>query len=47
MCCKIWGFPKIMGPFLRVPIIQAIVFGDLYWGSLILGTYDFDPNSAT
>ena len=29
----IWGFPKIRGTFLGVPIIRIIV----YWGPLILG----------
>ena len=34
-----WGFPKIRGTFLGVPIIRIIVFWGLYWGSLILGNY--------
>ena len=34
-----WGFPKIRGTFLGVPIIRTIVFWDLYWGPLILGNY--------
>ena len=34
-----WGFPKIMGTFLGVPIIRSIVFWGLYWGPLILGNY--------
>ena len=28
----IWGFPKIRGTILGVPIIRTIVFGGLYWG---------------
>ena len=35
----IWGFPKIRGTILGVPIIKSIVFGGLYWGPLILGNY--------
>ena len=31
--------PKIRGTFLGVPVIRIIVFGDLYWGPLILGNY--------
>ena len=27
----IWGFPKIRGTILGVPIIRTIVFGGLYW----------------
>ena len=27
-----WGFPKIRGTFLGVPIIRIIVVGGLYWG---------------
>ena len=30
-----WGFPKIRGTFLGVPIIRSIVFWGLYWGPLI------------
>ena len=33
----IWGFPKIRGTILGVPIIRIIVFGGLYWGPPILG----------
>ena len=29
---RVWGFPKIRGTFLGVPIIRTIVFGSLYWG---------------
>ena len=36
---SIWGFLKIRGPFLGVPIIRTIVFWGLYWGTLILGNY--------
>ena len=31
----IWGFPKIRGTILGVPIIRTIVFWGLYWGSPI------------
>ena len=34
-----WGFPKIRGTLLGVPIIRIIVFWGLYWGPLILGNY--------
>ena len=34
-----WGFPKITGAILGVPIIRAIVYWGLYWGPLILGNY--------
>ena len=30
--CLIWGFPKIRGTILGVPIIRTIVFWGLYWG---------------
>ena len=33
----IWGFPRIKGTFLGVPIIRIIVFGGLYWGSPYVG----------
>ena len=36
---EIWGFPKIRGTFLGVPIISTIVFWGLYWGSPILGNH--------
>ena len=35
----IWGFPKIRGTFLGVPIIRIIAFGVLDWGPPILGNY--------
>ena len=35
----IWGFPKIRGTFLGVPMMRTIVYWGLYWGSLILGNY--------
>ena len=35
----IWGFPKIRGTILGVPIIRIIVFWGLYWGAPILGNY--------
>ena len=34
-----WGFPKIRGTLLGVPIIRTLVFGCLYWGPPILGNY--------
>ena len=36
-----WGFPKIRGTFLGVPIIRIIVFWGLDWGPLILGKYHY------
>ena len=36
---EIWGFPKIRGTFLGVPIIRIIIFWGLYWGPSILGNY--------
>ena len=34
-----WGFPKIRGTLLGVPIIRIIVYLGLYWAPLILGNY--------
>ena len=34
-----WGFPKIRGTLLGVPIIRIIVFWGLHWGPPILGNY--------
>ena len=34
-----WGFPKIRGTILGVPIIRTVVYWGLYWGPLILGNY--------
>ena len=34
-----WGFPRIRGTFLKVPIIRIIVYWGLYWGPPILGNY--------
>ena len=31
----IWGFPKIRGAFLGVPIIRTVIYLGLYWGPLI------------
>ena len=39
-----WGFPKIGGTFLGVPIIRSIVFWGRYWGTLIMGNHHVDPN---
>ena len=36
---EIWGFPKIMGTIIRVPIIRIIIFWGLHWGPPILGNY--------
>ena len=35
----IWGFPKIRGTILGVPIMRIIVFGGFILGSPILGNY--------
>ena len=35
----IWGFPKIRGTLLGVPIIRTVIFLGLYWGPLVLGNY--------
>ena len=40
--CVIWGFPKIRGTFLGVPIIRIIVYWGVYWGPPILGNYHID-----
>ena len=34
-----WGFPKIRGTSLGVPIIMTIISWCLYWGPPILGNY--------
>ena len=34
-----WGFPKISGTILGVPIIRIIVCWGLFWGPPILGNY--------
>ena len=36
--CK-WGFPKIRGTILGVPIIRIIIFWGLYWGPPNSGNY--------
>ena len=36
---SIWGFPKIRGTFLGVPVLRILVFWGLYRGPLILGNY--------
>ena len=43
----IWGFPKITGTLLGVPIIRTIIFWGLYWGSLILGNYHIYTHTHT
>ena len=35
----LWGFPKIRGTILGVPITRIIVFSGLHWGPPILGNY--------
>ena len=35
----IWGFPKIRGTILGVPIIRTIVFGVLHWSPPTLRNY--------
>ena len=40
---SIWGFPKIRGTFLGVPIIRIIISWGLDWGPLILANYHI-PN---
>ena len=35
----IWGFTKIRGTILGVPIVRTIVYWGLYWGPLIFGNY--------
>ena len=42
----IWGFPKIRGTFLGVPIRRIIVFWCLYWGPLNSGNYHMGENSG-
>ena len=37
-----WGFPKIRGTFLGVPIIRIIIFWGLHWGPPVLGNYQVD-----
>ena len=42
----IWGFTKIRGTILGVPIvpiIRIIIFWGLHWGPLILGNYHIEP----
>ena len=35
----IWGFPKLGGCHIGVPIIRTIVYWGLFWGPPILGNY--------
>ena len=35
---NMWGFPRIRGTIMGVPIIRIIVFGGLYWGPLFWET---------
>ena len=39
----IWGFPKILGPFVIVLIIRALLFWGPYWGPLFLDTPNMGP----
>ena len=41
-----WGFPKIRGTILGVPIIRIVIFWVLYWGSLILGNYHLQGHAG-
>ena len=34
-----WGFPRMRGTILGVPMIRTIVYWGLYWVPLILGNY--------
>ena len=38
----IWGFPKIRGTILGVPLIRTMVFCGLCWGPPILGNYHIE-----
>ena len=40
------SFPKLGGTVLGVPLIRAIVFGGLYWGSPISGNYHIDVSAV-
>ena len=40
------GFPKLGVPYYWVPIIRTIVFWGLYWGPLILGSYQMELSSC-
>ena len=40
--CGIWGFPKIRGTILGVPIRRTIVYWGLYWGPPISGNYHME-----
>ena len=46
MSTDTWGFPKIRGTFLGVPIIRIIIFWGLYWGPHILGNYHIHSHAA-
>ena len=39
MLVATWGFHKIGGTLLGVPILRIIIFWGLYWGPPILGNY--------
>ena len=42
-----WGFPKIRGTLLGVPMIRIIVFWGLYLGAPILGNYQISEATNT
>ena len=39
-----WGFPRIRGTILKVPIVRTRIFWGLRWGPLILGNYHVDSS---
>ena len=39
-----WGFPKIRGTFLRIPIIRTTVYWGLYLGTLVSGNHQIYRN---
>ena len=43
---EIWGFPRVRGTILGVPIIGAIVYCGLYLGSVILGDYHIGSSAV-
>ena len=41
-----YGFPKIRGTILGVPILRTIVYWGLHWGPLILGNYHYEGDNV-
>ena len=41
-----WGFPKIMGTFLGVPVIRIVVYWGLYWVPLFWETTKYQPSKS-